>query len=43
MSRDQVPAGGCGHCGAVVRWRKSGDWVCHKCHRVLYGRASQAA
>jgi len=31
MSRDQAPAGGCLNCGAAVRTRKDGEWLCANC------------
>lgn len=34
MSRDQAPAGGCVNCGASVRTRKDGEWLCANCHRA---------
>jgi hypothetical protein len=31
--RDQAPRGGCVNCGNPVRTRKSGLWLCYRCHR----------
>jgi hypothetical protein len=33
MSRDQPPRGGCLNCGADVRTRKDGMWLCWRCDR----------
>lgn len=33
MTLVQKPRGGCEMCGGSVRTRKSGAWLCSKCHR----------
>ena len=34
MSADQRPSGGCVNCGAPVRTRKDGEWICAACHKA---------
>lgn len=31
---DQRPSGGCVNCGAPVRTRKDGEWICAACHKA---------